>query len=121
MRRLPELGIPTAMTGLLVERAGRRVAVAGNIMPTMLDRLMAMLAQPRDEWVQVWVLELSSFQLADAQAFEPSAAAVLNVSQDHLDWHGDMAAYAAAKARIFGRSAKGERIMMSSSATPRSA
>jgi UDP-N-acetylmuramoylalanine--D-glutamate ligase len=90
------------MTGLLVERTGRRVAVAGNIMPTMLDRLMAMLEQPRDEWVQVWVLELSSFQLADAQGFEPAAAAVLNVSQDHLDWHGDMAAYAAAKARIFG-------------------
>jgi UDP-N-acetylmuramoylalanine--D-glutamate ligase len=78
-------------------------------MPTMLDRLMAMLDGPRDEWVQVWVLELSSFQLADlhtpGQTFEPSAAAVLNISQDHLDWHGGMPAYAAAKARIFGRSA----------------
>ena len=95
----------TAMTALLVARAGRRAAVAGNIMPTMLDRLAQMLDGPRDEWVDVWVLELSSFQLADAGAFEPSAAAVLNVTQDHLDWHGGMTAYAAAKARIFGQRA----------------
>ena len=96
---------PTAMTGLLVERTGRRVALAGNIMPTMLDRLAQMLDGPRDEWVDVWVLELSSFQLADAQGFEPAAAAVLNLTQDHLDWHGDMAAYGAAKSRIFGQRA----------------
>ena len=51
---------------------------------------------------QVWVLELSSFQLDSSEGFEPTAATVLNVSQDHLDWHGSMAAYAAAKARIFG-------------------
>jgi UDP-N-acetylmuramoylalanine--D-glutamate ligase len=50
----------------------------------------------------VWVLELSSFQLDGVQGFEPSAATVLNVTQDHLDWHGSMPAYAAAKARIFG-------------------
>ncbi len=52
---------------------------------------------------QVWVLELSSFQLDSSDGFEPSAATVLNVSQDHLDWHGSMAAYAAAKAQIFGQ------------------
>ena len=51
---------------------------------------------------QVWVLELSSFQLDEVQDFNPAAATVLNVTQDHLDWHGTMAAYAAAKARIFG-------------------
>jgi UDP-N-acetylmuramoylalanine--D-glutamate ligase len=51
---------------------------------------------------EVWVLELSSFQLDGVQGFQPSAATVLNVTQDHLDWHGDMAAYAAAKRRIFG-------------------
>jgi UDP-N-acetylmuramoylalanine--D-glutamate ligase len=50
----------------------------------------------------VWVLELSSFQLDGVLGFEPQAAAVLNLTQDHLDWHGDMAAYGAAKARIFG-------------------
>jgi UDP-N-acetylmuramoylalanine--D-glutamate ligase len=54
---------------------------------------------------EVWVLELSSFQLDGVQGFEPSAAAVLNVTQDHLDWHGTLDAYAAAKARIFGSSA----------------
>jgi len=94
----------TALTALLVERAGRRVASAGNIGPTMLDTLAAALArQPLLEHLpEVWVLELSSFQLDGAQGFAPSAAAVLNLSQDHLDWHGSMAAYAAAKARIYG-------------------
>jgi UDP-N-acetylmuramoylalanine--D-glutamate ligase len=52
---------------------------------------------------QVWVLELSSFQLDGVDNFEPTAAVVLNVTQDHLDWHGNMAAYGAAKARIFGQ------------------
>ena len=51
---------------------------------------------------QVWVLELSSFQLDGVQGFEPSAGAVLNITQDHLDWHGDMPAYARAKGRVFG-------------------
>jgi UDP-N-acetylmuramoylalanine--D-glutamate ligase len=54
---------------------------------------------------QVWVLELSSFQLDSSEGFEPTAATVLNVTQDHLDWHGSMQAYADAKARIFGRQA----------------
>jgi UDP-N-acetylmuramoylalanine--D-glutamate ligase len=54
---------------------------------------------------QVWVLELSSFQLDSSEGFESTAATVLNISQDHLDWHGSMAAYAAAKARIFGAQA----------------
>jgi UDP-N-acetylmuramoylalanine--D-glutamate ligase len=91
----------TALTALLVERAGRRVASAGNIGPTMLDTLAASLDEPPD----VWVLELSSFQLDGVQAFEPNAAVVLNVTQDHLDWHGSMDAYAAAKARIYGERA----------------
>ena len=199
----------TAMTALLVERTGKRVAMAGNIGPTMLDTLAAALdlepaptepdapptapaeADPAEDAEQggetpsapvpaeapapsepqepeepaepaampaeagdaaaspeamqtadtaevaasaepaepaapadddaplqlappppaapvfehlpdVWVLELSSFQLDGVQGFEPSAATVLNVTQDHLDWHGTMQAYAAAKARIFG-------------------
>ncbi len=54
---------------------------------------------------QVWVLELSSFQLEGCEGFEPTAATVLNVTQDHLDWHGTMPAYTAAKARIFGQQA----------------
>lgn len=91
----------TALTGQLVERTGRTVAVAGNIGPTLVDTLAAKLeagALP-----QVWVLELSSFQLDGVDNFEPTAATVLNISQDHLDWHGTMEAYVAAKARIFGQ------------------
>ena len=61
---------------------------------------------------QVWVLELSSFQLDDVQDFNPAAATVLNVTQDHLDWHGTMAAYAAAKARIFGTDAMPGTVMV---------
>jgi UDP-N-acetylmuramoylalanine--D-glutamate ligase len=168
----------TIMTGQLVERAGKRVAVAGNVGPTMLQTLADALdlepvavpeeavvaeaplpsPQPSSEAAgeegeeaaaavaagdedaavateaaataaadaddaplqlappppaapvfehlpDVWVLELSSFQLDGAQGFEPSAAVVLNVTQDHLDWHGDMPAYAAAKARIYGKDA----------------
>ena len=91
----------TALTGQLVERAGKRVLVAGNIGPTLLDTLSAAL--DADALPQVWVLELSSFQLDGESSFEPTAAAVLNITQDHLDWHGSMAAYAQAKARIFGQ------------------
>ena len=90
----------TSLTGQLVERSGRTVAVAGNIGPSLLDTLSQRLdsgALP-----QVWVLELSSFQLEGVEGFEPTAAAVLNITQDHLDWHGGMDAYAAAKGRIFG-------------------
>jgi len=90
----------TALTGQLVERAGKTVAVAGNIGPTLLDTLSQRL--DADSLPEVWVLELSSFQLDGMTGFEPSAATVLNLSQDHLDWHGSMEAYAAAKARIFG-------------------
>ena len=175
----------TALTGQLLTRAGKRVAVAGNIGPTLLDTLSqaldqavkeqaaaedhaaqetvqkaeeeaahmgeaALSAQEADEKVatdasaevsqtdlladenasdkddlldlepapltpppppppehpflpHVWVLELSSFQLEGVDNFEPTAAAVLNLTQDHLDWHGSMDGYAAAKARIFGK------------------
>jgi UDP-N-acetylmuramoylalanine--D-glutamate ligase len=145
----------TAMTALLVERSGRRVAAAGNIGPTMLDTLReaverepAVLADPHPSPLpqagegvdllpdgaaedagtlpfpsgrgiegegpqaakppqfthlpDVWILELSSFQLAGAKGFEPDAATVLNLTQDHLDWHGSFADYQSAKARIFG-------------------
>ena len=170
----------TALTGQLLARAGLRVAIAGNIGPTLLDTLtqaldaaagqeaeadekakaqqdeldatqaeeaavqQALAAEPADSALaeaqaqvsvddalevddtpfevdlpqlvppppppvdhpylpQVWVLELSSFQLDGVTNFEPTAGAVLNLTQDHLDWHGDMRAYAAAKARIFGQ------------------
>ncbi len=93
----------TSLTGQLVAHAGRSVAVAGNIGPTLLDTLAGHLAACT--LPEVWVLELSSFQLDGAAGFEPSAATVLNLTQDHLDWHGSMQAYAAAKARVFGSGA----------------
>ncbi|MFM2056908.1 MAG: hypothetical protein RLY71_1293 [Pseudomonadota bacterium] len=93
----------TSMTAQLVERCGLGVGLAGNIGPTMLDTLAAAL--DTDALPDAWVLELSSFQLDGVRNFEPTSATVLNVTQDHLDWHGSMAAYAAAKARIFGRGA----------------
>ena len=86
----------TALTGLLCERAGKSVAVAGNISPAALDKLFDI-----EELPNVWVLELSSFQLQHTYSLHADAATVLNVTQDHLDWHGDFAQYAAAKARIF--------------------
>ncbi|HWH73640.1 MAG TPA: Mur ligase family protein, partial [Methylibium sp.] len=155
----------TMMCGQLVERSGARVAVAGNVGPTMLATLAAALdlegeatppaaaepaeapapeaapvdAVPVDQEAdavaddapaaavplpdedaplalappppaapvfehlpEVWVLELSSFQLDGVQGFVPDAAVVLNITQDHLDWHGSMHAYAAAKSRIYG-------------------
>jgi UDP-N-acetylmuramoylalanine--D-glutamate ligase len=90
----------TSLTGLLCQRAGLAVQVAGNISPAALDVLRAALDS--DELPQAWVLELSSFQLHTTYSLQADAATVLNVTQDHLDWHGDMDAYAADKARIFG-------------------
>jgi UDP-N-acetylmuramoylalanine--D-glutamate ligase len=90
----------TSLTGMLCERAGKRVAVAGNISPAMLDKLAE--AIDNTALPDIWVLELSSFQLETAHTFEPDAAAILNITQDHLDWHGGLDAYAAAKGRIFG-------------------
>ncbi|MGC1175265.1 Mur ligase family protein [Polaromonas sp.] len=90
----------TALAGRLVAHAGKTVAVAGNIGPSLLGTLAAHL--DAGTLPEVWVLELSSFQLDGVQGFEPTAATVLNLTQDHLDWHGSMEAYGAAKARIFG-------------------
>jgi len=90
----------TSLTGHLVRWAGKSVAVAGNIGPTLLDTLTKALAE--DALPEIWVLELSSFQLDLPSGLEPTAAVVLNLSQDHLDWHGSMQAYAKAKANIFG-------------------
>jgi len=93
----------TALTGHLLTAAGKNVAVAGNIGPALLDTLGERL--DAGTLPEVWVLELSSFQLAQEHHFEPTVATVLNITQDHLDWHGSPSAYAAAKASIFGHHA----------------
>jgi UDP-N-acetylmuramoylalanine--D-glutamate ligase len=78
------------------------VAVAGNIGPTLLDTLAEKI--DANNLPDVWVLELSSFQLDGIKNFEPTAATVLNITQDHLDWHGTFEAYAAAKNNVYGSS-----------------
>ncbi|MCU0927128.1 MAG: Mur ligase family protein, partial [Hydrogenophaga sp.] len=164
----------TSLTGLLLQRCGLQVAVAGNIGPALLDVLGAALdaetraeadaaaeqanaspaeqttasgpndspaadtqpeppsndldeAEPEDgdgpsmrvpppieapqppHLPSVWVLELSSFQLDGTAGGPwdavPTAATVLNLTEDHLDWHGSMKAYAQAKAAVFGAQA----------------
>ncbi len=94
----------TALTGQLCERAGKKVAIAGNISPAALEKLMSCLneADQIEDMPDIWVLELSSFQLVYTHTLNATAATVLNITQDHLDWHGDMQIYAEAKARIFG-------------------
>ena len=175
----------TSLTGQLVQRAGKSVAVAGNIGPTLLDTLTEKLDAEPDQKIawsasheltgqvyesvelptepsaadepkqvekfesieepeagpdgqlpgelsaipvstlcvlstlpavpaatvflalpDIWVLELSSFQLDGVDNFEPTVATVLNVTQDHLDWHETVLAYAAAKARVYGHGLK---------------
>jgi len=89
----------TRLVGHLCRHAGLTAAAAGNIGPAALEALREALAG--DALPQVWVLEAASYQLALAESFAPDAAALLNVTQDHLDWHGTMADYLAAKQRIF--------------------
>lgn len=89
----------TTLAGVLASAAGKDAVIAGNISPAALDALMQRLDQGR--LPEVWVLELSSFQLETTRALRADAAAVLNVTDDHLDRHGSMQGYAAAKAAVF--------------------
>ncbi|MGV0835378.1 UDP-N-acetylmuramoyl-L-alanine--D-glutamate ligase [Mycolicibacterium thermoresistibile] len=82
----------TSMLHAMLVAGGRRSAVCGNIGNPVLD----VLAEPAD----VLAVELSSFQLHWAPSLRPYAGAVLNIAEDHLDWHGSLAAYARAKARV---------------------
>jgi UDP-N-acetylmuramoylalanine--D-glutamate ligase len=83
------------MTGAMLASGGWRVATGGNLGTPALDLL--------DHSVRTYVLELSSFQLERSAPLALAAAVVLNVAPDHLDQHGSMAAYTAAKARIYAR------------------
>jgi UDP-N-acetylmuramoylalanine--D-glutamate ligase len=83
----------TTLVGEMAKAAGIRVAVGGNLGTPALDLLA--------DDVELYVLELSSFQLETTHSLHCNAATVLNLSQDHLDRHGTMERYGAIKARIF--------------------
>ena len=83
----------TTLLGLMAEKAGKRVAVGGNIGTPALDLL--------DQKAELYILELSSFQLETTDALNADVATVLNISEDHMDRYVDLAAYTQAKQRIF--------------------
>jgi UDP-N-acetylmuramoylalanine--D-glutamate ligase len=86
----------TTVTTLIAEMlsaGGRRALAAGNIGRPLLDAV-------HDD-VDVVVAEVSSFQLRFTETFRPRVAVLLNVAEDHLDWHPSFKEYVAAKARIF--------------------
>ncbi|TSA23330.1 MAG: UDP-N-acetylmuramoyl-L-alanine--D-glutamate ligase [Betaproteobacteria bacterium] len=85
----------TSLVAHLCTAAGKRTVMAGNIGLPVLDALMT------GERPEVWVLELSSFQLETTHSLKLAAATVLNLSEDHLDRYDGMGAYVAAKARIY--------------------
>jgi UDP-N-acetylmuramoylalanine--D-glutamate ligase len=90
----------TALTAHLLNGASVPAIACGNISPSALDALMD--AQDAGALPQVWVVELSSFQLETTHHLGAEAATVLNVSEDHLDrYEGSLANYAAAKSRVF--------------------
>jgi len=112
----------TALTGALCRASGLATVVAGNIGDAVLDTLPAgddwndpharsarcppggrtvPSGRPGGHWPDVYVLELSSFQLETTSTLAPTAAAVLNVTDNHLDRYPGMDEYVAAKARIF--------------------
>ena len=89
----------TALSGAVCRSAGLATVVAGNIGRPVLEVLTDAEAAGRHP--DVYVLELSSFQLETTSSLVPTVATVLNVSPNHLDWHGDLDEYIRAKSRIF--------------------
>ena len=86
------------LLGAMARRAGLDVRVGGNIGTPALDLI-------KDEEPDLYVLELSSFQLETVHSLRPQAAVVLNISADHMDRYHDLQAYAAAKQSIFRQAA----------------
>jgi len=85
----------TTLLGLMCKAQGLNTAVGGNLGTPVLDLYYA------HKDYDIWVLELSSFQLLHAQELKLKAATILNISPDHIDYHGSMSAYVAAKHRIY--------------------
>lgn len=89
----------TMLSTAIIAEAGKSVVAAGNVGPNALGelekhRLVGTLPD-------FWVLELSSFQLETTESLHCDSAALLNITEDHIDWHGSMEKYAAAKRKIF--------------------
>ena len=91
----------TSMLHAMLVAGGRRAVLCGNIGNPVID----MLAEP----AELLAVELSSFQLHWAPSLRPEAGVVLNVAEDHLDWHGSMDAYAARQGARAGRPGGGRR------------
>lgn len=89
----------TTLVGLMAQAAGLKTAVAGNIGTPVLD----LLADEHE--YDVWVLELSSFQLDLIESLRPRAATILNITPDHLDRHHTLDAYIEAKQRVYHNAA----------------
>lgn len=89
----------TSMVACLAHHSGLSVKAAGNISPAALDALREAL--DINILPQLWVLELSSFQLHWTKRLRCNASVVLNLTQDHLDWHSSEQEYAADKQKIF--------------------
>ncbi|MDT0309177.1 UDP-N-acetylmuramoyl-L-alanine--D-glutamate ligase [Streptomyces sp. DSM 44917] len=83
------------MLAAILTAAGLRTAAVGNIGASLVDAVLA------DPPYDVLAVELSSYQLHWAPSVRAHSGAVLNLAPDHLDWHGSMAAYAAAKGRVY--------------------
>lgn len=96
----------TTLVGLMLAKAGKKILVAGNIGNALTEDVSLLRGQ---DWI---VAELSSFQLEDIETFRPRIAAILNVTQDHLDRYPDLAAYGEAKARVFMNQQKGDVLVL---------
>ena len=96
----------TAWTAHVLQRAGVTAVAAGNIGHPLSQ---AVLEGGADT---VFVVEVSSFQLEDSPELHPSAAAILNLTPDHLDRHGDFAAYRATKWAIAANQQPGDRLVL---------
>lgn len=97
----------TSLATHLLQESGRAAEAVGNIGTIITGELSA---RPADGW---FVAELSSFQLATTKRLHPRVAVLLNVTPDHVEWHGSLEAYAAAKERVFANLGEGDLAVVS--------
>jgi len=95
----------TGLVATMLQQAGLTAVAAGNIGTPLVE---AVIETPPDG---VIVAEVSSFQLATIERFKPRVAVLLNIDEDHTDWHGSVDAYAAAKERITSNQTSGDSLV----------